>query len=195
MIDEANDFLMNTGVPSAKFPAPGTTVRGRITQRPEVQQQRDFDSGELLVWDDGSPRKQIKIVLATDDHDPEVPDDDGTRAVYVKGYMLKAVQSAMRKAKAKLEVGGELEITYTQDGEVKKRGMNPPKLYSAVYTPAAEASVEDALAEADREAPAAPAAPAQPAPATQSAPAMPDLSQMTPEQIQALLNAAQKQNA
>lgn len=199
LIDDANDFLMSGGIPSAKFPEVGATVTGRITQRPEVQQQRDFDTGELLTWDDGTPRKQVKVVLATDERDPEIPDDDGTRAVYVKANLQKAVQQALRKAGARLEVGGVLTITYVADGEVKRRGMNPPKLYVAEYVPPTAAAVDEALgqpaapAAVPAAAPAAPAPAPAPAAAAPAAPAAPDLSAMSPEQIQALLQAAQAQ--
>lgn len=97
----ADDFLMSGGVPSAKFPTPGTTVSGSIDRKPEVQQQRDFDSGEPLYWDDGRPRQQLKVVLRTDQRDPEIEDDEGLRAVYCKANMLRAVRQAVRKAGAK----------------------------------------------------------------------------------------------
>lgn len=134
-LPSAADFLMGGGIPSAKFPTIGTTVTGTVAREPEVQQQTDFDSGKPLHWDDGKPKLQAKVVLATTERDPQIPDDDGERAVYVKGQLQKAVAQAVRGAGAKrLEVGGTLSVTYIADGE-RKGKLNPPKVYSAKYEP------------------------------------------------------------
>jgi hypothetical protein len=148
-LDEANEFLLAGGVASAKFETVGTTVSGSICRPPEVQQQREIDSGKPKYWDDGKPRQQIVVHLQTTARDPAVEDDDGIRALYVRGNMLRAVREAVRKAGAKLEVGGVLTVTYTGDGERKAAGFNPPKLYTAAYVPAAQAAVADALDEPD----------------------------------------------
>jgi hypothetical protein len=157
MTTDANEFLLAGGVTSAKFETPGISVSGTITRPPEVQQQRELDTGKPKFWEDGKPRQQIVIHLQTTSRDPEVDDDDGIRALYVRGNMLKAVREAVRKhgAGAKLDTGGVLTVTYTGDGE-RKSGLNAPKLYSAVYTPAAQAAVDGALGEpAPHAAPAA----------------------------------------
>jgi hypothetical protein len=182
---DANDLLMGGGAPSAKFPVVGTTVVGTITEQPEVQQVRDFSTGEPQFWNDGKPKQQIVVTLGTQERDPQINDDDGTRRIFVKGGMVKAVREAVKRSGAKgLEVGGRLEVTYTGDGE-RKGNLNAPKLYSASYTPAPAATADDVL-NGDQGA-AAPPPPAQP----NGAPT--DFSQMTPEQIQALLQAAQAQ--
>jgi hypothetical protein len=154
-LDEANEFLLAGGVISAKFETADTTVTGSICRPPEVQQQREIDTGKPKFWEDGKPRQQIVVHLQTTSRDPEIEDDDGIRALYVRGNMLRAVREAVRKAGAKLEVGGVLTVTYTSDGERKAAGFNPPKLYTAAYVPAAQAAVADALGDP---APAAPAA-------------------------------------
>ena len=145
--DDVNDFLLSGGVTPARFETPGASVNGTICRPPEKQQQREIDTGKPKLWDDGSPRWQIVVHLQTASRDPEVEDDDGIRALYVRGNMLKAVREAVRKAGARLEVGGELAVIYTGDGERKTAGFNPPKLYSATYIPAAQAAVADALSE------------------------------------------------
>lgn len=132
MTQDANDFLMGGGVKSAKFEKVGTVVKGTIVAKPELQQQRDPKDGKPQTWDDGSPKQQIKVILATDAKDDA--DDDGRRAIYVKSNMLKAVQEAVRKAGAKgLEVGGTLAVKYVKDGEKKNKAFNAPKLYAAKY--------------------------------------------------------------
>jgi hypothetical protein len=142
---DPNAWLMGGGAPSARFEHPGDTVSGSITDKPDLRQQTDFTSGEPLFWPNGDPRMQLVVTLATELRDATVVDDDGTRRVYVKGNLQKAVQQAVRTAGAPgLEVGGVLTVTYTGDGEAKQRGMSPPKLYSASYTPAAQAFVAPA---------------------------------------------------
>lgn len=190
----ANEFLLGGGATSAKFPTVGSSVTGRIVREPEVQQQRDFQTGELKTWNDGKPMQQLQVVLATDERDPEVADDDGERAVYVKGNLLKAVREAIRKAGAKgLDVGGTLTVTYSGDGEVTKRGFNPPKLYTASYVPPVkQAATEFVNGGQPAAAPAQPVA--QPVPATQpattpagvGADALAALQALTPEQRAAL---------
>lgn len=134
----ADDFLMGGGVTSAKFPTIGTTVTGRITERPTVEQQKDYTTGEAKFWDDGSPQMQLVVTLATAERDPANPDDDGARRVYVKGQMKTAVAQAVRTAGARgLEVGGVLTVTYARDGVAKNPRYSPPKNFDASYTPAA----------------------------------------------------------
>lgn len=136
----ADDFLMGGGVASAKFATIGTLVSGRITERPTVEQQRDYTTGDLKFWDDGKPQMQLVITLATDDRDPANPEDDGARRLYVKGQMKNAVAQAVRASGARgLEVGGVLSVIYSGDGERKNPRFNAPKNFSAEYVPAAAA--------------------------------------------------------
>ena len=122
----ANDMLMGGGAPSVKFSTIGTTVSGVISEPPEVQQVRDFQSGEPQYWPDGKPRQQIVVTLDT---------DEGDRRVFVKGQMVKAIRDAVKEAGADgLEVGGQLQVTYVGDGE-RKGNLNPPKVYRASYGP------------------------------------------------------------
>lgn len=146
---DPNTFLLATGVPSFKFTDIGATAKGTIVSL-DMQQQNDFESGAPLWWDDAKtqPKMQLRIVLATDEHDNA--DDNGHRAIYVKGQMQQAVRDAIKKAGAdKIEEGGQLAVKYTSNGEPPKKGLNPPKQFVAQYeqpsvTPAAVA-VDDLL--------------------------------------------------
>lgn len=138
----AEDFLLGGGAPSAKFPTIGTTVAGRITERPYTEQQRDYTTGDLKFWDDGKPQMQLVITLATNERDPQKTDDDGTRRLYVKGQMKNAIAQAVRAAGATmLEHGAHLSVTYAADGEKKNPRFNAPKHFTAAYTPAAAAEL------------------------------------------------------
>lgn len=136
-VTDPNDFLLATGVPSFKFEKHGDTFKGPIVSL-DMQQQKDFTSGALLTWDDGKPKLQLRIVATTDTRDPERDDDDGQRAIYVKGQMQQAIRDAIKTAGAqKIEVGGVLAVRYDGDGDPPKKGLNAPKLYRAKYEPPA----------------------------------------------------------
>jgi hypothetical protein len=140
-ITDPNDFLLSSGVPSFKFEKHGDTAVGQIVSL-DMQQQRDFTSQAPLTWDDGRPRMQLRVVLATDLSDGD--DDNGHRAIYVKGNMQAAVRDAIKKTGAnKIEVGGTLTVRYVGDGEPPKRGLNAPKEYKAKYEAAAPTTAVD----------------------------------------------------
>jgi hypothetical protein len=184
----ANDFLMGgAGAPSAKFPTVGTSHGGRITEQPTVEQQRDFQTGNPKFWDDGNPMMQLVVTIQTDERDPSVENDNGRRRIFVKGQLKTAIQEAVRSAGARgLEVGGHLTVTYTHNGEVKKAGFNPPKLFTAVYVPAANAEMSTPAQE-----PPAGVNP-QTGEITGSAPSQPDLNDPA---VRALLAQMQAQQA
>jgi hypothetical protein len=189
---DPNAWLMGGTVPSAKFDTRGDTIKGVITETPELRQQTDFDTNQPKFWDDGKPMMQLVVTISTDQRDPANADDDGTRRIYVKGKLQQAVAAAIRKAGAKgLEVGGTLQVSYIGDDEPKKRGMSGAKLYAAEYTPAAPQSQAAFFGATEVPAPTA----TTPAPAPSVPPITPQgnpaaaaaLANLTPEQIQALL--------
>ena len=59
----------------------GDKITGTITLI-ERRQQRDFTTGEGLEWSDGSPRMLTYVEIQTDERGD---DDDGVRALYLKG--------------------------------------------------------------------------------------------------------------
>lgn len=142
----ANDFLMGSGTKSAKFMGRNNPVQMTITRDPEVRQQTDFDSGELKTFKNGDPMMQLVVVGTTDQRDPDKPDDDGTRAFYIKGKHMKGVVGdAVRAAGARgLEVGGVLTMTWVSGGPRYEGDTTwtkeSPKVYSAAYVKPAGAS-------------------------------------------------------
>jgi hypothetical protein len=131
---DPNEWLLSTGIRSASFQNVGDQVVGYIARQPEVQQQRDFETGEMKHWSDGNPMMQLRVVLSTELRDPDDPEDSGERAIYIRGNMQRAVAQAVRAASAPgLEVGGKLLIKYIADGKAARRGFNPPKVYEAKY--------------------------------------------------------------
>lgn len=124
------------GAPGVKFPSIGTKAGGLISKVPVVSQQTDIKTNEPLFWDDGREKWQIEVTLLTDERDPEITDDDGTRRIFVKSLMLSAVQDACADAGVDdVEAGGTLFITYIGDRPSKTRGFNPAKVFEATYSP------------------------------------------------------------
>jgi hypothetical protein len=172
----ANDFLLGGGGKSAKFDQVGDTITGDIVST-EVRQQTDMKDGSPLVWENGDPRMQLVVTLATDLRDDE--DDDGHRAVYVKGSkafgsrsLHDAVRAAVQAANAKgLEPGGRLTVSYVGTEPAKTRGYSDRKLYEAQYAaPDHAAATGGFLGTAPTPAPVAVQQPA-PAPAAVATPA------------------------
>ena len=133
--DDVNAALMGGGGRSASFKNHGDRVWGEIVKSDRIQ-QRDFDSGEPLFWDDEKtqPRMQIVISLQTDEREDD--EDDGVRKVYVKepSQMLAAMRLAVTKAGAKgIANGGKFLVQYVSDGEPKRKGMSGQKQYFVKY--------------------------------------------------------------
>lgn len=182
----ADDFLMGGGgAPTAKFPTPGTSVGGRITEKPTVEQQRDISTGDKKFWSDGNPMMQLVVTVQTDERDPQIEEDDGRRRLFVKGQMKNAIADAVRAAGGRgLEVGGILTVTYSHDGTPSQRGFNPPKQYAATYVLAATV----ALNTPDPAASQIPApAPVQQQYAAPAPAAVPQIPGLTPEQLAAAM--------
>lgn len=123
------------GAPTAKFPATGTSVTGVIKSKPKVSQQTDINGVEQF-WPDQQPKMQIEVTVLTDERDPAIEDDDGSRRLFVKGYMMNAVSDAVTAAGVDdLHVGGTLTVTFVDTKPAKQRGHSPAKLYEAKYSP------------------------------------------------------------
>src|SRR5215211_6098948 len=136
---------MQGGIPSAKFPAVGAIVKGKIIAS-EVAQQRDVDTGQPKTWSDGNPMLQLVITLETDETDPNMDDDTGHRKLYAKGggdkAMLGVIRAAIKAAgSTKIENCATLTVKYIGDGERKKAAFDPPKQYAAKYEPPPAAGV------------------------------------------------------
>ncbi|WP_020116768.1 hypothetical protein [Streptomyces canus] len=184
---DADAFLMGGGgAPTAKFPTAGTTVSGRITEKPKVEQQRDIKDQSLKFWSDGNPMLQLVVTVQTEERDPAIEEDDGRRRIFVKGQMKNVIADAVTQSGARgLEIGGTLTVKYTHDGQSKGAGMSPPKQYIAQYVPAAT----NALHTPDPG--TAPQAAPQAAPQQQYAVPAPapaaSVPGLTPEQLQAAM--------
>lgn len=172
--------------PSLTFANPGDSHTLTVTERPSLQQSRNFETGNPEVWPDGSP-KQIILVLGTIASGEK-------RALWVTPgtALFAAVQKAQQDAGAEVAPGGTLSVTFTHTVPSQKGAhFHPAKQYSAAYKPgSAFGSAAPATAAPAATHSVAPQQPvsAAPTPVTtvpQQAPAAP-AQQLTPEQYAAL---------
>lgn len=82
-----------------KWEHPGTTYTGIITDV-TMRQSRKYESTELDAWEDGTPKLQVVITLATDYRDQAQQDDDGTRMISINLWsgQKKALVAACKAA-------------------------------------------------------------------------------------------------
>ncbi|MBG6083273.1 hypothetical protein [Zhihengliuella flava] len=132
-----------TKVLSAKFPQPGAVVQGEIVSIGEPVHARKFNSEEPDFWPSGDPKMQVAIKLQTNERDPQEPDDEGVRNLWVvvsgtEGGQLWAIRQALRAQGLKdLAVGGYLAVMFTKHDPNSQNPQNPKKLYEARYQPPA----------------------------------------------------------
>lgn len=138
--EAAAEEFFSGGAKAFPFNDIGDTVTGEITQM-EKRQQTNLD-GVKLFWDNGDPRMQLVVTLATDLHESD--NDDGERTIFVKGgryevatgrgqSMKDAIADALKSVGLRApRIGDRLGVSYTGEGP-KRKGYNPPKLYTAGY--------------------------------------------------------------
>lgn len=146
-LPDPNDLLSSKSVPSVSFKDAkvGDSFTGTITDL-ETAQVRNYDSGEPEFWDDGKPKLQIVVTLATDYIDPTLEGDDGTRKVYLAGQKLTAAKQAMKEAGIqKLEKGFKFTIAYVGSKPSSNKKYNDVKLYGISIVPSKSNADVDAL--------------------------------------------------
>jgi hypothetical protein len=148
ILPDANDLLAGSSVPSLSFKdtAVGEGYEGTITGLRTVQVRNYEDPTKLEFWDDGKPKLQIEVTLATEYADASDPDDDGSRRVFLFGQKLRAAQEEMRKKGIKkLEVGSTFKITLIGTKPSQNKRYNDVKLYGIEIIPATSDAAVDAL--------------------------------------------------
>lgn len=134
-----NDFFAPPASHSAKFVSPGDTVAGEIKEISEPMQCTDYGTNKPSYWPSGDPMMQAKITLATDLRDPQDPQDDGKRGLWVvqsakQGGLLWAIREAIKETGVDtIKPGGFLQVTFVGTDPESKNPANPRKLYQAQY--------------------------------------------------------------
>jgi hypothetical protein len=144
------DRMLSGGAKGAKFENPGDTVSG-IVDDVMIRQATEFGTGKPLTFDNGDPREQIVVVLKVDNHIPEDENDDGFRAVYIKGWgqQRRAFIQATRDGGKPVQ-GSRFTASFVRL-EPSKAGGFPAKVFEyriqQLDNPAGDAS-SDELADA-----------------------------------------------
>lgn len=147
-LPDANDLLVGSSIPSLSFKDAkiGDSFTGVITDLRTVQVRNYEDPTKLEFWDDGKPKLQIEVTLATDYANPSDPDDDGSRRVFLFGQKLRAAQDEMRKKGIKkLERGSKFTITLSGTKPATNKRYNDVKLYTIDLEPGTSDPAVDAL--------------------------------------------------
>lgn len=150
-LPDASDLLVGSSVPTLSFKdtAVGGGYEGTVISARTVQVRNYEDPTKLEYWDDGKPKLQIEVTLATDYADPSDPDDDGSRRVFLFGQKLRAAQDEFRKkGLKKLEAGYHFKIVLTGTKPSQNKRYNDVKLYEIEINPATSDAAVDALLDA-----------------------------------------------
>lgn len=156
---DANSFL-GGAAPAAKWPTIGYVVEGTVLDW-RMSHQTDYETSEPMYWVAKRMVKKSAITEPADLLNPvmqlimniqgkptgetweglqnirkALPNDDGARAVYIKGALQAAFKSALRLAQAKLEQGAYVRIERIADGIQSDRKKQAPHDYKVLWTPA-----------------------------------------------------------
>lgn len=111
------------GAQAFTFANIGDSITGVVTGVKEKHDSKP--DGTLVFWPNGDPKKVYVFELDTDGT------DDGTRSVWVRGHMVKAVREAVTTAGFKTVIGTKLTIQHHGLGEATVKGHHPAKLFRA----------------------------------------------------------------
>jgi hypothetical protein len=115
----------------------GTVAGGTIKTVQPPAQVTDLVTKEPKFKKNGQPVMHVRIDLATNERDPQDPEDDGSRSLYAQGWMFGAIGDAMRTAgvEGTPQPGAQLWVTLTDRTPPDTPGLNPTNKFSAVYIP------------------------------------------------------------
>ena len=134
-----------------KWEHPGTTYTGIITDV-SMRQSRKYESTDLDTWEDGTPKMQVVVTLATDYRDQSQQDDDGTRMASINLWsgQKKALLAACKAAGVpEPQVGQRFTATHVSGvGNAKSPRIYEYTLAAGPTGVAAALNVEPAAAPA-----------------------------------------------
>lgn len=124
------------GAPSLSFDAQkgyvkGTFRGGRVMSK-AISDQTEMGTGKVRTWGDGSPRKQMVLLLQTSERAD--PQDNGQRQLFIKGDLPRACREAFQaQGTSDIEIGSWVYAAWVDDKAAKTAGHNPSKVYQVVY--------------------------------------------------------------
>lgn len=172
-------------VNEGQSPVPGSVEGGVVISKKMIQQTVYNPADQTLhgkpkFYDSGKPMLQMVIRVQTNQRLDE--DDDGIRAIYVKGQMKAVVQKALADVGApNVEIGGELKIRFVE--QVFEKGFKK-NIFEAKFTRPAVVAADQWM---DSPAPSS-APPAGPAPATANQSTLARMREQNPQHQASLRN-------
>lgn len=136
MTETVGGFFGATRGRGISFPNLGDSVTGTIVAIHPPEQATDPSTQAPAFDRNGRPKMQVRIDLETAQRDPEDPDDDGARTLYVRGWMRGTIADALREVgETEPKPGGVLTVTFTHQEKPTSPGLSGIKKFSAVYKP------------------------------------------------------------
>jgi len=154
------------GKPYIKLNYPGAKLVGELVDA-RVGVERDYDTGQPLTWDDGTPKQQLVLDIRIDwERSVGVTTGKGEEqaevgTLYCKWLQQQAIAAACKAAGVKLSQVGPIALVRLEDGVPSNPKRKPPHQFAAEVARRTAAPGVDSLLSASE--PAAPSA-AAPAP-------------------------------
>lgn len=124
------------GAPSLSFDdkkgyVKGTFRGGQVISK-SISDQTDMATKRVRTWPDGTPRKQLVVVLQTTERSD--PSDNGQRQMFIKGDAVRATREALQAAgTGDIEIGAWVYFAWVDEKAPSTPGFNPYKLFKVVY--------------------------------------------------------------
>lgn len=146
-IDEFEAFFTGGGGPKSVSPKkPGEFVQGLIYKYKKTE-ERDDDGNVVCYPGSENPKPQIILWLKTDMRDPEIPNDQGERRLWMKGNALWALKNFLRDNQLGApKVGGKIRLEVVELKANTDRKKQPMKIHAAKYAPPTPDTIAAALA-------------------------------------------------
>lgn len=126
----------------ASFQVLGDEFAGPVASEPREVQQRDFDTDEPLFWDEGKNQPKMQLVVEVQTDRREGLEDDGRRAIFVRGQMLAETKRVVNAAdREEIREGDFFGVKWVNEQQPvdkitgkPKRGK-PQKIYEVQFKP------------------------------------------------------------
>lgn len=146
-IDEFEAFFTGSAGPKSVSPKkPGEFVQGLIYKY-KMTEERD-DDNNIVYWPGSDkPKPQAILWLKTDLRDPEIPNDQGARRLWMKGNALWVVRNFCKdNGLGAPKVGGRIRLEVVSLKPNTDRKKQPMKEHAARYAVPTPATIAEALA-------------------------------------------------
>ena len=134
MSDEFDDLFnpVSKGPATVRLSDIGDTAQGIIFKRQRLEEKDDDGNVVLNQWN--KPKPLVVLWLITSLRDPENPEDDGARRLWLKGNGLWTLQEFIRENDLKSpQVGGKVKVWVESLKPNTIKTRKPMKVHGAMY--------------------------------------------------------------